>query len=156
MCYPILDRKRVLQKVILKKEVFFLLTWQRKILKTVLTLGQPHICPNYKIIWKLMEQSLTIALSNNGITFINNWKWRTNMFNERKTIGGPWRCVTFWWQHIYKYRLPRNLLQLAQELQPALQRPSKAPRSIIVQVKWLKARSHPAITIKMYRCISIN
>ncbi len=28
------------------------------------------------------------------------------------------------------YRLPRNIIQLAQELQPALQRPTKAPWSI--------------------------
>ncbi len=98
-CILTTDRKRVLQKPP---------NLTKKIQKTVLTSGQPHICPNFKIIWMLMVKSLTVALSNNGITFINIWKWRTEMFNERKTLGWHWRRVTFWWQNTYKYRLPRN------------------------------------------------
>ncbi len=62
------------------------------------------------------------------------------MFNCKKTLRGPWRCVSFWWQNIYKYRLPRNILQLAQELHPALQRQKRrGALLVIVQVKWLKA-----------------
>ncbi len=42
-------------------------------------------------------------------------------------------CYILMTKHLevgYRLRVPRNILQLAKELQPALQRPTKASRSI--------------------------